>query len=80
MSIDTNAIFNEIITRMEEGGSFEREAYYDLVEEVLEEKRESGALTDDDNIEEAEEILRTRWPEAQASFTTGHSPDVNDEE
>ena len=80
MTIDTNSIFNEIITRMEEDGTFERDAYHDLVEEVLEEKREAGTLTDDDDIEEMKEVLRARWTDAQAAFTTGHEADVINEE
>lgn len=78
--IDTNGIFNEIVTRLEEEGAFDREAYYDMVEEVLEEKRELGGLTDDDNIEEMEEVLKKRWPDAEAAFTSGHDADVIDVE
>jgi len=74
--VDTAGIFNEVITRMEEDGAFEREAYYDLVEETLEEKRESGKLTDDDDIEEMEQVLKARWPDAQAALETGHDEDV----
>jgi len=77
--IDTNGIFNEIVTRLEEEGAFDREAYYDMVEEVVEEKREQGQLTDDDNIEEMEEVLKKRWPDAEVAFTSGHDADVLDE-
>lgn len=72
ITFDLNGVINEIITRMEEEGAYDREAFYDLVEEVLEEKRTSGALTDDDDIEEMEDVLKKRWPEVEASFTTGH--------
>lgn len=72
ITFDLNGVINEIITRMEEEGAYDREAFYDLVEEVLEEKRESGTLTDDDDIEEMEDVLKKRWPEVEASFTTGH--------
>ncbi len=76
---DLNGVFNEIIIRMQEEGAFDRDAYVDLVEEVLEEKRETGALTDDDDIEEMEDVLKKRWPEAEAQFTSGHE-NINDEE
>ncbi len=72
ITFDLNGVFNEIVTRMEEEGAYDREAYYDLVTEVLEEKRELGTLTDDDDIEEMQEVLKKRWPEAEAAFATGH--------
>lgn len=72
ITFDLNGVFNEIITRMEEEGAFDRDAYVDLVEEILEEKRTAGVLTDDDDIEEMEDVLKKRWPEAEASFTSGH--------
>ena len=79
ITFDLNGVFNEIITRMEEEGAFDREAFYDLVEEVLEEKRESGMLTDDDDIEEMEDVLKKRWPEAETSFSTGHENAIDEE-
>lgn len=80
ITFDLNGVFNEIITRMEEEGAFTREAFYDLVQEVLEEKRETGKLTDDDDIEEMEDVLKKRWPEAEAAFTTGHNAIAIEEE
>lgn len=79
LTFDLNQVFNEIITRLEEQGSFDQEAYFDMVEEVLEEKREVGELDDDQNIEEYEDKLRHRWPEAQAKFETGHDTDILDQ-
>lgn len=75
-----NEVYREILNRMEEQGSFDEQAYYDLVEEVLEEKREMGELSDDDNIEEFEDKLRHRWTEAKVSFETGHDQDVLEQE
>lgn len=68
--------FQEIINRLEEEGAFDRDAYYDLVDEVLEEKLEAGLLTDDDDIESMKEGLKQRWPEAEAQFTSGHDPET----
>lgn len=65
---------------MEEEGAFDREAYYDLVKEVLEEKREAGVLTDDDDIEEMEDVLKKRWPEVEETLGTGHDREVLDQE
>lgn len=80
ITFDLNGVFNEIVTRMEDEGAFDREAYYDLVEEVLEEKREMGVLTDDDDIEEWEDVLKKRWADAEEMLQTGHDSDVLDEE
>lgn len=80
ITFDLNGVFNEIVTRLEDDGAFNREAYYDLVEEVLEEKREAGVLTDDDDIEEMEDVLKKRWPDAEAAFESGHDPDVLNQE
>lgn len=80
LTFDLNGVFNEIVTRMEEEGAFDRDAFYDLVEEVLEEKRESGVITDDDDIEEMVEVLKRRWPDAEASLETGHGTEVLDQE
>lgn len=77
---DLNGVFNEIITRMEDEGVGDREAFYDLVEEVLEEKREAGVLTDDDDIEEMEDVLKKRWPDAEESLQSGHNTDITEEE
>ena len=80
LTFDLNTIWQEIITRLQEQGSFDQEAYYDMVEEVLEEKREMSELDDDANIEELEDKLRHRWPEAQQQFETGHDTNVLDQE
>ena len=80
LTFDLNGIFNLVITRLEEQGSFDQEAYFDMVEEVLEEKREVGEVDDDQNIEEYEDKLRHRWPEAQARFETGHDGGILEQE
>jgi hypothetical protein len=80
ITFNLNGVFNEIVTRMEEEGAYDRDAFYDLVGEVLEEKRGMGVLTDDDDIEEMEEVLKKRWPDAEATFETGHDRGVLDDE
>lgn len=80
LTFDLQHVFQEILTRMETQGIFSQEAYFDLVEEVLEERREMGELSDDDDIEEYEDQLRHRWEEAKASFETGHDQDVLEQE
>ena len=80
LSFDLESTFREIIDRMERDGVYEHEAYDDLVEEVLEEKRETGELDDDANVQEYIEKLRHRWPEAETALETGHDQGVVEEE
>ncbi|MBI2984211.1 MAG: hypothetical protein HYY50_01125 [Candidatus Kerfeldbacteria bacterium] len=80
LTFDLNEVFHEIINRMQEEGAFEQQAYFDLVEEVLEEKREAGELDDDANIEELEDKLRHRWSEAMALLDTGHDKKILEQE
>lgn len=72
ITFDLNQVFHDIIARMQEEGAFDHEAYDDLVEEVLEEKIELGELSVDDDIDIFKEQLRGRWPDAEASFSSGH--------
>ncbi len=79
MTFSLNAVFSEVLVRMEEEGAFDQTAYNDLIEEILEEKREVGEIDDDANIEEYTEKLKMRWPEAEASISTGHESDILDQ-
>ena len=56
-------VFNEVRSRMQSEGALTEEEYLDLVEEVLEEKREEGLVDDDFNFKEAKEALASRWDE-----------------
>jgi len=80
LAFNLNSVFQEIIARMEENGAFDHEAYNDLVEEVLEEKREAGELEDDADTQEFIEDLRHRWPEARELLDTGHDHKILEEE
>lgn len=80
LTFNLNAVFKDILGRMEEEGAYSREVYDDLIDQVLEEKREIGELDTDDDIEEYKEKLKMRWPEAEASFTTGHETDILDQQ
>ena len=76
LHFDLQEVFNEIINRLQSEGAFDREAYDDMVEEILEEKVEQGELSIDDDIEVYKEQLRTRWPDAEAAFESGHDESV----
>lgn len=77
---DIDATFRAILERVEVEGAFDREAYDDLIDEVLEEKRAGGELSDDDDIAEYTEQLKARWPEAEESIQTGHDKTILDQE
>ncbi len=74
-----NSVFNDVIRRMEDEGAFDRDAYYDFVTEIIEEKRELGEITDDDDIDEMMEVLKKRWPDAEGALQSGHGDDILDE-
>ena len=50
LHFDLHEVFNTIVTRLQDEGAFDREAYNDMVEEVLEEKLDAGELTLEDDI------------------------------
>ena len=79
-TFDLNQVFSEIINRMQEEGAYDHEAYDDMVEEVLEEKIEAGELSMEDDVDVFKEQLRSRWPDAEASFSSGHDDTVMDQE
>lgn len=73
-------VFREIVARLEEEGAFSREAYDDLVEEVIEEKLEQGELSDDNDTPLYIERLKARWPEVEEMLQTGHDRHILDQE
>jgi hypothetical protein len=72
LTFDLNEVFRTAVERMQSDGIATKDAYDDLIEELLEEKVELGELSADDDIEEYEDKLQARWPEAQALMTSGH--------
>lgn len=61
LEFNLEEILSEIRSRMETQGAMTREAYLDLAEEVLEEKRADGLLDDDEDFKQAQEALEARW-------------------
>lgn len=80
LSFSPNEVLREAVTRMQEDGAFDRDAYNDLVDEIIEHKIERGELDVDEDTEEIKEQLRMRWSEAEAMLTTGHETDILDQE
>ena len=69
LEFDLDETFQEIRSRGQSQGALTKEEYLDLVEEVLEEKREEGLLDEDFNYKQAQEALEARWPELADSET-----------
>lgn len=67
-------VFSEVRARRQSEGAFTKDEFEDLVEEVLEEKREEALLDDDADFEEARQALIARWPELEEE-TLGSSDD-----
>lgn len=72
LTFDLNQVFHEAVDRMQSDGIATKDAYDELIEELLEEKVEAGELSPGDDIEEYEDQLQARWPEAEAQLTSGH--------
>ncbi|MBI4092394.1 MAG: hypothetical protein HY420_00540 [Candidatus Kerfeldbacteria bacterium] len=62
-------VFREIINRMETEGAFDRDAYNNFIDEILEEKIASGELDPDANTKNYTESLQLMWPQAEALIT-----------
>lgn len=62
-------VFREIISRMESQGTLDRDAYMNLIDEVLEEKIANAELDPDANIKNYVESLQLMWPQAEALIT-----------
>lgn len=80
LDITLNAIFNTILERRQSQGAFSHEEYADLVDEVLEEKREVGEIDDDYDFEQAKEALLAKWREIDASDSSESDMTTQDEE
>ncbi|MBI4414629.1 MAG: hypothetical protein HY566_00115 [Candidatus Kerfeldbacteria bacterium] len=76
--LDLNELFHEVMSRQQTQGALSKEEYLDLVEEVLEEKREEGVIDDDFEFQEARETLNARWPEA-AEAASGKRENIDED-
>lgn len=56
-------LFEEVVEKSLAEGVADREAFEQMVDDVLEGHRRWMELDDDQNIEEKEEKLKARWPE-----------------
>lgn len=81
IEFNINAIFREILSRRQSDGALSYDEYVDLVDEVLEEKREHGEINDDFEFQQAHEDLLARWSTVEAGTVTDEdASDVEPEE
>lgn len=71
MDVEINELYAAARDKMETQGLFSREAYFEAVDEVLEEFQNDGLITDDDNTPEVREQLRRRWREIEQEGEEG---------
>lgn len=69
IEFNLNEVFREIISRMETEGAFDKDAYFNLIDEALEDKIGNGELGEDANIKSYVEALQMMWPQAEALIT-----------
>ncbi|MDD5251358.1 MAG: hypothetical protein PHT12_01845 [Patescibacteria group bacterium] len=65
LDLDLEELYTAIKDKAEAEGAFSREEWDNLVDELLEEKRGAGEMSDDDDIMEISEALKARFEEAE---------------
>lgn len=65
LHFNLESVFKEILERRQNQGAFDREAYDQIVEDVIDEKLDRGELNDDDNIQGWKEQLQNRWGDVE---------------
>lgn len=59
--VDRETIFQEVIERGRNEGIADREAFHDLVEEIIQEHLQVGEMHDDQPTVDISEQLKARW-------------------
>lgn len=65
MDVELNELFAAARDKMETQGLLSREAFFEAIDEVLEEFQNDGLITDDDNTPEIREQLRRKWKDVE---------------
>lgn len=69
IDFNLNEVFREILNRMETEGALDREAYFNFIDETLDDKLGSGEMDADANVKQYSESLQLMWPQAEALIT-----------
>jgi broad-specificity NMP kinase len=70
LTLNLQELFEEIKERAFSEGAFSREEWADIVDEVIEEKREVQEIHDDVDLTEMREALKARFEEFEAEIPT----------
>jgi len=65
IEFNLNAVFHDIVNRMESEGALDHDAYLNYIDDVLEEKESDGILDPDANVKNYKESLELMWPQAE---------------
>lgn len=65
LHLNLESVFQEVLRRRKEQAAYDKEAYDQIVEDVLDEKLDRGELDDDNDIQEWKEQLQNRWIEVE---------------
>lgn len=70
LTLNLQELFEEIKERAFAEGAFSREEWADIVDEVIEEKREVQEIHDDVDLTEMREALKVRYEEFEGEIPT----------
>lgn len=70
LTLNLQELFEEIKERAFADGAYAREEWGDIVDEVIEEKREVQEIHDDVDLTEMREALKARFDEFEAEIPT----------
>lgn len=65
MNITIAELFGVILERRHTQGLLSKGGYFELVDQVVDEYRREGLLTDDDDLESMKNKLRMKWKEVE---------------
>jgi hypothetical protein len=65
LDLNLEELYTEIKERAESEGALTRDEWDDLVDEVLEDKRDAGEMHDDDDWAEITDALKSRYEEME---------------
>ena len=65
LHFNIESAFNEVLERRKAQGAYDKEAYDQFAEDVIDEKLDQGVLSDDDNLQEWKEKLQGRWHQVE---------------
>lgn len=68
-----NEVLEETRERMQTQGLFKKEEYFELVEEVVEEKRDEGEIPNGFDFEALKAVLQDKWKDIKEDFSKNNN-------